>query len=189
MLFEVVTKVTVLIRFLGRVGFYGLFAISLLCAVQWFSLWNTLPSPSGILHAIFFVASVPHILSSAFNATIVIPACHIPYLSETTFCAPFHVPRNSSGRVHWADFPGLIQVQVSSFEQLLDQSVVGSGLSLQLKKTELATADIIDLIKLHDDLQDRDLILQILQEVEAGAREASESIQYFNKYVIYTTDR
>ncbi len=189
MLFEVITKVTALIRFLGRVGFYGIFAISLLCALQWFNLWNAFPSPSGILHAISFVSSVPYILSSACNATVVIPACHIPYLSETTFCAPFHAPRNSSARVHWADFPGLIQVQVSSFEQLLDQTVVGSGLSLQLKKTELATADIIDLIRLHDGLQDRDLILQTLREVEVGARAASESIQFFDKYVIYATDR
>ncbi|KAH7868344.1 uncharacterized protein C8R40DRAFT_1027372, partial [Lentinula edodes] len=52
----------------------------------------------------------------------------------------------------WADFPRLMNIQSSTFEQLLDNSVGGSGLSLDVKKAEMAMSDLVVLVKFTDAL-------------------------------------
>lgn len=97
-------------------------------------------------------------LSGALYAAFA-PICYLPLVSSTTLCATPHP--NVSLIPKWADFPQLMQVQSSTFEQLLDGSVGGSGLSLEIRKAEFATSDLITLVR-YSDLQSNDILADLL---------------------------
>jgi hypothetical protein len=78
-------------------------------------------------------------LSSAF------PLCII---SWSGMCQPLDTPPTSGQRVMWADYPALIDAQNKIFEQLLECSVGGSALSLEIKNAEMATKDMVALVRI-----------------------------------------
>lgn len=67
------------------------------------------------------------------------PLCGIPGIQQSRFCS-------NNTTIH-PDFPHLVKAQTITFEQLLDNSVGGSGLSLEIKKAELAVVDLITLVE------------------------------------------
>ncbi|KAJ3537349.1 hypothetical protein NMY22_g5625 [Coprinellus aureogranulatus] len=118
-------------------------------------------------------------LSSAFT-----PFCHIPGMSYTSMCRWVNtyndIPKNRpANTVHWADYPKLVEVQSKTFEQMLDEAVLGattpSSLSLDLKKTEMATADLIALVRLSN-LKSRESLAETLSEFVSSARGAGRSL-------------
>lgn len=88
----------------------------------------------------------------------------------------------------WADYPSLMDVQRSSFEQLLDESVGGSELSLQVKKAEIATSDLVTLIKFSD-LKSRDVMARMLQEFVSEAKLTGRGLQRLSSKIGGAVDR
>ncbi|KAJ3926979.1 MAG: hypothetical protein NXY57DRAFT_1051177 [Lentinula lateritia] len=80
-------------------------------------------------------------------STVIGPLCAVPGIASTSLCLHFISHQNYTIRPLWADFPCLMNAQSLMFEQLLDSSVGGSGLSLDLKKAEMAISDLVVLIK------------------------------------------
>ncbi|KAI0303662.1 hypothetical protein B0F90DRAFT_1707922 [Multifurca ochricompacta] len=94
---------------------------------------------------VIFACTYVLVLTSGAIRSALSPICSIPVVS--LLCPAFHLsesPRASrSDRIpRWADFPGLLNVESKSLESLLDETVEGPGLALEIKKAEMATSDL-----------------------------------------------
>ncbi|KAG0709458.1 hypothetical protein DFH29DRAFT_231359 [Suillus ampliporus] len=122
------------------------------------------------LSAILFLCMLSFMMTrlSGVLSTSFAPICHLPLVSESALCAlldpnALHIPK-------WADFPQLMQVQSSSFEQLLDVSFGGSGLSLEIQKVELATTELAKLVQ-HSHLKSYDVVAaKFIKDAKKTAR-------------------
>lgn len=90
--------------------------------------------------------------------------------------------------MQWADYPKLMDVQTNTFEQLLDQTAGGSGLSLEVKKAEMATNDLVTLVRVSD-LRSRDLLAETLVNFVDEARKTARGLQRFTSKVQGSVDR
>ncbi|RXW16330.1 hypothetical protein EST38_g9520 [Candolleomyces aberdarensis] len=148
--------------------------------------------PLIIILLLFLVAAllnkVTFALSSAFS-----PICYAPGFSLTPMCKwVTQMASQPSGGAHdphkvqWADYSGLVDVQSRTFEQLAEDSltsgVSGSSLSLHIKKAEMATADLIALIRLSD-LHSRDSLVDTLSEFVQDARITEMSLHRLDSKV------
>ena len=121
------------------------------------------------------ITRISSTLSSAFS-----PFCHVPGISYTSMCRWVDRSGNEGSRqVQWADYQGLVKLQSKTFEQMVDESLHGpttpSFLSLSFKKSEMATADLIGLVRLSD-LRSRESLANALSGFANDAREASLSL-------------
>ncbi|KAI0789916.1 hypothetical protein C8Q75DRAFT_717561 [Abortiporus biennis] len=103
---------------------------------------------------------------------VLAPVCWIPGISSSALCR-FPDSRNLP---KWADYSKLMDVESSTFEQLLDESVGGSGLSLEIKKAEMATSDLVTLVK-YSNLKSRDLLAKSLEDFVSDARKSGKGLQ------------
>lgn len=108
-----------------------------------------------ILYFITFVWLTTQPLLSTIN-TAFGPLCSVPGIASTRLCSDLE-HHNFQLRPLWADFPRLMNAQTLTFEQLLDNSVGGSGLSLDIKKAEMAMSDLVVLIKFSE-LSSKDVL-------------------------------
>jgi hypothetical protein len=144
------------------------------------------------------------LLLARLSHLILSPFCVIPGISSLAICRPadvsggLRVNSTSKGPNHvpqWADYPGLVDVQSTTFEQLLGQATGGLGLSLEIKKAEMATADLVTLVRVSD-LRSRELLANTLSTFVHDARMTGRGLQRLNAkmggavdkyvYTIYT---
>lgn len=109
------------------------------------------------------------------------PVCSLPIVSPMIpFCRweVFKGPpdHKSGGRpVHWADYPKLVDMQTRTFDQLLDENVGNKGLALEVKKAEMASNDLITLVRVSE-LKSRDQIAERLSRFVDDARGTGRSL-------------
>lgn len=136
------------------------------------------------LSAILFVYILAYLLaltSTAFRA-VVAPICWVPGISRTPMCyTPPKIPR-------WADYPKLAELEGSTFEQLLDETVGGSGLSLEIKKAEMATTDLVALVKVSN-FKSKDTLANHLEGFVDSAKKAGRGLQRLSSRVAGAVDR
>ncbi|KAJ3872876.1 hypothetical protein F5051DRAFT_338568 [Lentinula edodes] len=110
-------------------------------------------------------------------STVLRPLCFVPGIASTDLCSDYD-PQNYllRDRPLWADFPRLMNAQSSTFEQLLDNSVGGSGLSLDIKKAEMAMSDLVILVKFSE-LTSKDVLGDALSAFAHDARRAGRGLQ------------
>ncbi|KAH9902634.1 hypothetical protein C8Q73DRAFT_13011 [Cubamyces lactineus] len=132
--------------------------------------------PFGILLALWLLGTIFARLSSTFRHALG-PICWIPGISSSVICrAPQAFDENGGQLPQWADYPKLVEIQSSSFEQLLDGSVGGSGLSLEIKKAEMASKDLITLVK-YSELKSKDHLAEALDEFVEDAKRTGKGLQ------------
>ncbi|KAJ3540656.1 hypothetical protein NMY22_g4210 [Coprinellus aureogranulatus] len=122
---------------------------------------------------------------SSVLATTLGPFCYIPYVSSIGICNSLldHLSESPSTKikrtVRWADYPRLVEIQSKSFGQMVDEYVLTattpSSLSLDLKKAEMATADLILLIRASD-LKTRESLASTLSQFSGSARTAGRAL-------------
>ena len=109
------------------------------------------------------------------------PICSLPIVSRMIpFChwdafkdPPIHT---SAGRpVRWADYPNLVDLQTRTFDQLLDESVGNKRLASEVKKAEMASNDLITLVRASD-LRSKDQIADRLSKFVDDARGTGRSL-------------
>jgi hypothetical protein len=100
-------------------------------------------------------------------------------------CAPA-TPNTSHPR--WADYPKLMEAQSSTFEQLLDRSAGGSGLSLDIKKAEMATRDLTTLVRFSE-LKSRDSLSRSLEQFTSNAKDTGRGLQKLSSKISGTVDQ
>ncbi|KAI9066312.1 hypothetical protein FKP32DRAFT_1674052 [Trametes sanguinea] len=145
--------------------------------------------PFGVLLAIWMLGLIMARLSHTIKG-FVRPVCYLPGLSSSALCRYPKVEYDAEGELvpQQADYPKLVQIQSSSFEQLLDSSVGGSGLSLEIKKAEMASQDLITLVKVSD-LRGRDLLAESLLEFVEDAKKTGKGLQKLTSKINGAVDK
>ncbi|KAJ3714094.1 hypothetical protein C8R42DRAFT_683063 [Lentinula raphanica] len=133
---------------------------------------------SVLLFLILFMFIMGRI--SSMIKTALQPLCIVPGISSSALCRNNDIPRSGNkgapASPRWADYPGLMKAESLTFEKLLDDSVGGSGLSLDIKKAEMATADLATLVKFSK-LTSKELIAESLLEFVQDARRTGRGLQ------------
>jgi hypothetical protein len=124
------------------------------------------------------------LISPIFRAPLA-PLCNLPGISRLEICfsdEPSPGKPIVDGSRHeplWADFPRLLDVQTTAFERLFSQIAGGSGLSMEIKKAEIATSDLVTLVRASD-LSSRELLADLLEQFTRDARRTARRLQRLN---------
>ncbi|KZT01412.1 uncharacterized protein LAESUDRAFT_664079, partial [Laetiporus sulphureus 93-53] len=131
-----------------------------------------LRKPLGILLFIWILGVLFTRMTQTFR-TVFSPFCIIPGISNSPLCRMPPPIVNLSPK--WANFTQLAEMQGATFEQLLDESVTGSSLSFEIKKAEMATSDLVTLVR-HSNLISRDLLAESLVDFVDDARKTGRDL-------------
>ncbi|KAI0359705.1 hypothetical protein OH77DRAFT_1471382 [Trametes cingulata] len=162
------------------VRYFGGIATHSLSLLRW---------PFGILLATWLLGVLLTRLSHQFRVVLG-PLCILPSISSSALCRPPQVDFAPDGTPvpQWADYPKLVEIQTTNFEQLLDGSVGGSGLSLEIKKAEMASRDLITLVKVSE-LKSKDLLADSLFEFVEDAKKTGKGLQKLTSKVNGAVDK
>lgn len=120
---------------------------------------------------------------------VLVPLCLIPGISRSSLCA---IPKlyNEEGRPipQHADFPKMMEIQSKTFEQLLDDSIGSSGLALEIKKAEMATADLVTLVRVSR-LKSKEILADTLVEFTGDARKTARGLQKLSAKINGAVDK
>lgn len=138
--------------------------------------------PLILIVFLFLLATVLNGVADALK-TAFSPFCFIPGVGNMAACRWINQPQDNydthggmTKEVQRADYPALIDLEAKTFDQLVDDSMgVAGSLSLNLKKTEVATKDLISLVKISD-LASKDLLADTLVEFTNDAKVTSEGL-------------
>ena len=141
--------------------------------------------PLMITFGAYALAIMPYHVRSAFA-----PMCFIIILSLPCQCpatAPTHPP-NPERTLLWADFPSLVKVENKTLEFLLDETLEAFGLSLEIKKAEMAASDLVTRVR-DSKLDSREILIDSLSEFEKDARKVSHDLTRFSSRVASAVDK
>jgi len=118
------------------------------------------------------------------------PLCIIPGMSVTSMCRINNDLNNNTPNFtpKWADYPKLVEVQSGTFEHLLEELVGGSALSLEIKKAEMATSDLVTRVRISD-LKAKDTLAESLVEFLEDARRTGRGLHKLTSKVGGAVDR
>jgi len=118
------------------------------------------------------------------------PLCIIPGISGSPMCRVDNDLNNNTPKFvpQWADYPKLVEVQSNTFEQLLEESVGGSALSLEIKKAEMATSDLVTRVRISD-LKAKDTLAESLGEFLEDAKKTGQGLHKLTAKVGGAVDR
>ncbi|KAI0950832.1 hypothetical protein AcW1_008030 [Taiwanofungus camphoratus] len=136
--------------------------------------FRLLRKPLGVLLFFYLLAFLFSKLNSAFR-TVVAPFCIIPGISRSPLCLDPPSPLHTDQQPKWANYTKLMDIQSATFGQLLEESVGGSGLSIEVKQAEMATSDLITLVRVSD-LTSRELLAQTLGDFVQDARKTGRGL-------------
>ncbi|KAL0579319.1 hypothetical protein V5O48_002717 [Marasmius crinis-equi] len=139
---------------------------------------HLLRKPLSFLFFLWLLAFILGMVSTQLKHAFQ-PFCIIPGISSSTLCAP---AQSTRPKTKWADYSRLANAQSSTFEELLDASVGGSALSLEVKKAEMATKDLSTLVRLSK-LTSRDFIAESLDKFIEDARATGRGLQRLSSKV------
>ena len=91
-------------------------------------------------------------------------------------------------RPRWADYPKLVDTQSATFEQLLHESISGSGLSLEIKKAEIATSDLVTLVRVSN-LKSKAMLADSLSDFVDDAKKTGRDLQKLTSKIGGAVDR
>ncbi|KAI0671878.1 hypothetical protein C8Q78DRAFT_1153506 [Trametes maxima] len=145
--------------------------------------------PLGLALALWLLGLLLIKLSSTLRVVFA-PVCFVPGISGSAFCRPPKVEFTASGEPvpQWANYPELVEIQSSSFEALLDGSVGGSTLSLEIKQAEMASKDLVTLVR-YSDLRSRDLLAESLLEFVEDAKDTGKGLQKLTSKINGAVDK
>lgn len=104
------------------------------------------------------------------------PLCILPGVSRAAICRRNRVADSDQQAPRWADYSRLVDVQSRTFEQLLEESLGGPTLSLEIKKAEMATTDLVTLVRVSN-LKSRNMLAESLVEFVDHAKKTGRGLQ------------
>ncbi|KAH8990221.1 hypothetical protein EDB92DRAFT_1864947 [Lactarius akahatsu] len=142
---------------------------------------RTLKTPIYFVLVIFACTYAISIASGA-TRTALAPICSIPIVSLV--CPTFQpYPTSPSNHVlRRADVPRLLDVESKILEPLLEETAEGSGLALEIQKAEIATSDLVTLVRVSD-LNGRDVLVDSLSDFVKDARRVGRGLTRFSSQV------
>ncbi|KAF8056071.1 hypothetical protein FPV67DRAFT_1376586, partial [Lyophyllum atratum] len=130
-----------------------------------------LPLPLAAFLAIWILSIMITGVFQTLRGTFA-PLCYLPGLYGSRLCHT-QLPTDV---IAWADYPRLTDIQSFMLKDLLDESAAGSGLSLEIKRAQLATADLVTLVRISD-LESRDTLSDLLKEFAEDAKKTGRDLQ------------
>lgn len=143
-----------------------------------------LRKPLALALSLYLLALLLTQISSMFRVAFA-PICWIPIISSSPLC---YTPSPTPKVPKWADYPKLVDVESSTFEKLLDETVGGSGLSLEIKKAEMATSDLVTLVKVSD-LKTKSRLAEHLEMFVDDSKKTGKALQRLSSRVSGAIDR
>jgi len=146
--------------------------------------------PISITLALMACACALAIMSDVVRSALA-PMCSIPVIS--LLCpagapvGPSH-PSNPQHTPVWADFPSLMKVEKKTFESLIDDTVEGAGLALEIEMAEMATSDLVTLVRVSN-MDSREIFADALSAFEKDARKVSRGLTRFSSKVGGAVDK
>jgi hypothetical protein len=139
--------------------------------------------PLSVLLFLWMLAStmmhLSHTLHTAFS-----PMCFLPWVSRSAVCTELVL----ADPPQQVNFLPLMQYQSSMFDQILDGSVGGSGLSFGIRKAEFATADLAILVR-SSSLKSKDALADLLATFVRDAKKTARSLTKLSSKVGSAVDK
>ncbi|OCB90077.1 hypothetical protein A7U60_g2741 [Sanghuangporus baumii] len=135
---------------------------------------------------IWVVALITNALSASIRS-VLSPVCYIPVISSSPLCKWQSYGMESSKEPQHAEYPQLVEIQSKTFEQLLDETVGSTSLALDIKKAELATHDLVTVVRMSN-LRSRDYLAEALVSFSDDARETARGLQKLNAKISGSVD-
>lgn len=82
----------------------------------------------------------------------------------------------------------MVEIQSKTFEQLLDESIGSSSVALDIKKAEMATSDLVTLVRMSD-LRSKDHLANALSSFSEDARDTARGLQKLNAKISGSVDK
>jgi hypothetical protein len=133
-----------------------------------------LRKPLGAILFLWLFATILLYVSHTLRAAFA-PICWLPFLSSSIMCRPILPPPG-------VNYPVLVEAETKTFEQLLDESSGGSALSLEVKKAEMATSDLITLVRISN-LRSKDLLAGMLSDFVHDAKTTGKRLHKLHSKV------
>jgi len=128
-----------------------------------------------------------HISSTLWGA--VAPLCYLPIISGLPMCETWqNVSLPVKQTLRWADYPKLVDLQSKTFQQLMDDSIGGSALSLEVKKAEMAVTDLAVAVRLSN-LKAKDSLAGSLIDFVQDAKRAGRGLQQLGSKIGGAVDK
>ncbi|KAF9440977.1 hypothetical protein P691DRAFT_792480 [Macrolepiota fuliginosa MF-IS2] len=134
-----------------------------------------LRKPLGFVLFLWILAMILSTVVSTFRAALA-PVCWLPIISSSFVCRPIPLPPPR------ANYPRLMEAQTKTFEQLLDETSGGSAMSLEVKKAEMATSDLVTLVRISA-LHSKDLLASMLVDFVQDAKTTGRRLQKLHSRV------
>ncbi|KAF8442314.1 hypothetical protein L210DRAFT_3611732 [Boletus edulis BED1] len=112
--------------------------------------------------------------------TALSPLCIVPGISKSALCLP-DKPAPS------VNFEKLVNIQGSTFEQLVGESAGGSQLSINVLRAEMATRDLSLLVR-YSDLKSKDNIADMLHTIGIDAKRTGRGLSKLDAKVVGAID-
>lgn len=112
--------------------------------------------------------------------TVFSPLCIFPGISKSALCLPIR-PTPS------VDFEKLVNIQGSTFEQLVGETAGGSQLSIDVLRAEMATQDLSLLVR-YSDLKSRENIADMLRTIGTDAKKTGRGLSKLDSKVVGAID-
>jgi hypothetical protein len=114
------------------------------------------------------------------------PLCRI--LPTKFVCQPNTIHEGSKGSSNTSPWAAKTKLEEGIFDTLMNETVGGVALSLEMKDAQMAISDLAVLVH-GSDLKQKDMIAKMLNELRNDAREAGGSLQRFAKKAEGSLDR
>jgi len=142
----------------------------------------------GFFLSLWILAFIALQISSTLWSAVA-PLCYLPIISSLRLCETWHsvsVPEKQTLR--WADYPKMVDLQSNTFQQLMDDSIGGSALSLEVKKAEMAVTDLAIAVRLSN-LKAKDSLAGFLIEFVQDARKAGRGLHQLGSKIGGAVDK
>ena len=146
--------------------------------------------PFSIALIVIVSAYALSVMSGAVSSALS-PLCSTPALSLLCPISKSSGPArraNPDRTPRWADFPSLMSVESKTFEYLFDEAAQSPGIALDIKKAEMATSDLVTLVRASD-LNSRVVLADSLSEFMKDASKVGRGLTRFGSKVSGSVDR
>jgi hypothetical protein len=116
------------------------------------------------------------------------PVCYLPLISSSNLCEVWRSTLPGKKAPRWADYPKMVDLQSKSLEQLMEESIGGSALSLEVKKAEMAITDLVSFVQLSK-LKAKDTLASSLLGFVLDAKKTGRGLQKLSSKIGGTVDR
>lgn len=146
----------------------------------------------GLLSALWIIALITIRISPTLWGAVS-PVCYMPFVSNSNMCVAWRkaLPekKTSEKKVpQWADYPKMVDLQSKTFQQLMDESIGGSALSLEVKKAEMAITDLVSFVQLSK-LKAKDSLASSLLQFVLDAKKTGRGLQRLSSKIGGAVDK